>query len=90
LSSTGASYKISNHLCTRHQRFDFFGCKTPAQATGINLNLEGNKTEALMWQAAVYAKEITQESIVKGLGTRANKVQVLNESDFASKSKSNQ
>jgi hypothetical protein len=86
LSSTGASYKISKHLCTRHQRFDFLGRKTPDQATGINLNFEGNKTEALMWQAGVYAKEITQEPIVKGLGIRANKVQILNESDFASKS----
>jgi hypothetical protein len=31
--------------------------------------------------AAVYAKDVQQEPIVKGLGIRANKVQILNESD---------
>lgn len=31
--------------------------------------------------AAVYAKAVQQEPIVKGLGIRANKVQILNESD---------
>jgi hypothetical protein len=31
--------------------------------------------------AAVYAKDVQQEPIVKGLGIRANKVQTLNESD---------
>lgn len=30
---------------------------------------------------AVYAKDVQQEPIVKGLGIRANKVQILNESD---------
>ncbi|MEP0824001.1 MAG: DDE-type integrase/transposase/recombinase [Nitrososphaera sp.] len=55
--------------------------QTPAQAAGINLNLGENKVESLMRQAAVYGKEVQQEPIVKGLGIRANKVQVLNESD---------
>jgi hypothetical protein len=45
------------------------------------LNLGENKVESLMRQAAVYGKEVQQEPIVKGLGIRANKVQVLNESD---------
>lgn len=31
--------------------------------------------------AAVCAKDVQQEPIVKGLGIRANKVQILNESD---------
>ena len=31
--------------------------------------------------AAVYAKAVQQEPIVKGLGIRANKVQISNESD---------
>jgi hypothetical protein len=31
--------------------------------------------------AAVYAKAVQQEPIVKGLGIRAKKVQILNESD---------
>jgi transposase-like protein len=54
--------------------------QTPAEAAGINLNLAENKVESLMRQAAVYAKDV-QEPTVKGLGIRANKVQVLNESD---------
>ena len=57
------------------------GGQTPAEAAGINLNLGENKVESLMRQAAVYGKEIQQESIVKGLGIRANRVQILNESD---------
>jgi hypothetical protein len=31
--------------------------------------------------AVVYAKDVQQEPIVKGLGIRANKVHMLNESD---------
>jgi transposase-like protein len=54
--------------------------QTPAEAAGINLNLGENKVESLMRQAAVYSKDI-QEPSVKGLGIRANKVQILNESD---------
>ena len=38
------------------------------------------KVESLMRQAAVYAKDV-QETTVKGLGIRANKVQIINESD---------
>lgn len=57
------------------------GGQTPAEAAGINLNLGENKVESLMRQAAVYGREVQQEPIVKGLGVRANKVQVLNESD---------
>lgn len=55
--------------------------QTPAEAAGINLNLGDNKVESLMRQAAVYAKDVQQEPIVKGLGIRINKVQVLNEGD---------
>jgi len=55
--------------------------QTPAEAAGINLNLGGNKVESLMRQAAVYGKEVQQEPIVKGLGIRANKVKIMNESD---------
>jgi hypothetical protein len=54
--------------------------QTPAEAAGINLNLGENKVESLMRQAAVYAKDV-QEPTVKGLGIRANKVQILNEGD---------
>jgi len=54
--------------------------QTPAEAAGINLNLGENKVESLMYQAAVYAKDV-QEPMVKGLGIRANKVQILNEGD---------
>ncbi|MEP0823951.1 MAG: DDE-type integrase/transposase/recombinase [Nitrososphaera sp.] len=54
--------------------------QTPAEAAGINLNLGENKVESLMRQAAVYAKDV-QEPTVKGLGIRANKVQIVNESD---------
>lgn len=57
------------------------GGQTPAEAAGINLNLGENKVESLMRQAAVYGKAVQQEPIVKGLGIRANKVQILNESD---------
>ncbi|MEW6603950.1 MAG: hypothetical protein AB1351_04590 [Thermoproteota archaeon] len=35
----------------------------------------------MMRQAAVYAKDVQQEPVVKGLGIRINKVQVLNEGD---------
>jgi hypothetical protein len=56
------------------------GGQTPAEAAGINLNLGGNKVESLMRQAAVHAKDV-QEPTVKGLGIRANKVQIVNESD---------
>jgi len=56
------------------------GGQTPAEAAGINLNLGENKVESLMRQAAVYTKDI-QEPAVKALGIRANKVQILNESD---------
>src|SRR2546428_8736548 len=55
--------------------------KTPAQAAGINLNLGENKVESLMRQASVYGREVQQEPIVRGLGIRVNKVQILNESD---------
>lgn len=57
------------------------GGQTPAEAAGINLNLEGNKVEHLMRQAAVYSREVTQEPIVKGLGIRVNKIQILYECD---------
>ncbi|MEP0824344.1 MAG: transposase, partial [Nitrososphaera sp.] len=55
--------------------------QTPAQAAGITLNLGENKVESLMRQAAVYAKDVQQEPVVKGLGIRINKVQIVNESD---------
>jgi G3E family GTPase len=55
--------------------------QTPAEAAGINLNLGENKVESLMRQAAVYAKDVQQEPIAKGLGIRANKVQILDEND---------
>lgn len=57
------------------------GGQTPAEAAGINLNLGENKIESLMRQAAIHAKEAKAEPLVKGLGIRINKVQVLNESD---------
>ena len=46
----------------------------------INLNLGENKVESLMRQVAVYSKDV-QEPTIKGLGIRANKVEILNESD---------
>jgi transposase-like protein len=57
------------------------GGQTPAEAAGINLNLGQNKVESLMRQAAVFSKTIQQEPIIKGLGIRANKLQVLHEGD---------
>ncbi len=57
------------------------GGQTPAEAAGINLNLGENKVENLMRQAAIHAKEVQQEPIVKGLGIRINKVVILNEKD---------
>lgn len=57
------------------------GGQTPAEAAGINLNLGENKTENLMRLAAVHAKEIQAEPLVKGLGIRINAVQILNEKD---------
>ena len=57
------------------------GGQTPAQAAGFNLNLEENKVENLMRQAAIHQKEEQTEPLVKGLGIRANKVQILNEKD---------
>jgi G3E family GTPase len=57
------------------------GGQTPAEAAGINLNLGDNKVESLMRQAAVYRREVQQEPIVKGLGVRANKVEISNERD---------
>src|SRR5207253_4547706 len=57
------------------------GGQTPAEAAGINLNLGENKVEALMRQAALHQKETQAEPLVKGLGIRVNKVQILNEKD---------
>lgn len=55
--------------------------KTPAEAAGINLNLGENKTESLMRQAAIHAKDNLVSPIVKGLGVRTHKVTILNEKD---------
>jgi putative transposase len=68
--------RINYNYCRPHCTLG----KTPAEAAGINLNLGENKVESLMRQAAVYAKDV-QEPTVKGLGIRANKVLILNESD---------
>ncbi len=57
------------------------GGQTPAEAAGINLNLAEKKTENLMRQAAIHAKQSEIEPFVKGLGIRANKVQIVNEKD---------
>jgi putative transposase len=57
------------------------GGQTPAEAAGINLNLGANKTESLMRQAAIHAKDAQSEPLVKGLGLRINKVQISNEKD---------
>jgi hypothetical protein len=58
------------------------GGQTPAEAAAINLNLgENNKVENLMRQAAVRAREAQTEPLVKGLGIRTNKLNILNERD---------
>lgn len=57
------------------------GGLTPAEAAGINLNLQGNKTENLMRQAAIHAKETKTEPVIKGLGIRIHKVMIMNEND---------
>lgn len=57
------------------------GGQTPAEAAGINLNLGENKVESLMRQAAIHAKDARSEPVIKGLGIRINKVQILNEDD---------
>lgn len=57
------------------------GGQTPAEAAGINLNLKENKTESLMRQAAIHAKDELVSPVVKGLGIRIHKVTILNEKD---------
>jgi hypothetical protein len=57
------------------------GGQTPAEAAGINLNLSENKVESLMRQAAIHAKEYPPEPLVKGLGIRISKLQIINEND---------
>jgi putative transposase len=57
------------------------GGQTPAEAAGISLNLKGNKTESLMRQAAVHAKDELVNPIIKGLGIRIHKLTILNEKD---------
>lgn len=57
------------------------GGQTPAEAAGINLNLKENKTESLMRQAAIHAKDELVNPAVKGLGIRIHKVTILNEKD---------
>ena len=57
------------------------GDQTPAEAASINLNLKENKTESLMRQAAVHAKDEIVSPVVKGLGVRIHNVTVLNEKD---------
>ncbi|SRR5579884_2367275 len=57
------------------------GGQTPAEAAGINLNLGENKTESLMRQAAIHAKATEEEPVIKGLGIRINKLQILHEGD---------
>lgn len=57
------------------------GGQTPAEAAGINLNLKENKTESLMRQAAIHAKDELVSPVVKGLGVRIHKVTILNEKD---------
>jgi hypothetical protein len=57
------------------------GGQTPAEAAGISLNLGENKVESLMRQAAIHSKEAVSEPVIKGLGIRINKVQILNEKD---------
>jgi len=52
-----------------------------AKAAGISLNLIENKAGSLMRQAAIYANEVQQEPIVKGLGIGLNKIVILNEKD---------
>jgi hypothetical protein len=55
------------------------GSQTPAEAAGINLNLKENKTEPLMRQAAIHAKNELVSPVVKGLAVRIHKVVILNE-----------
>lgn len=59
------------------------GGLTPAEGAGINLNLGNNKVENLMRQAAIHQKELQKEPpVVKGLGIRANRVQIHVEKDY--------
>lgn len=57
------------------------GGQTPAEAAGINLNLGENKTESLMRQVALHAKDERVSPVVNGLGVRIDKVTILNEKD---------
>lgn len=50
------------------------GGQTPAVAEGINLNVTGNKTQQIMRQAALQAKDPEKEPVVKGLRIKINKV----------------
>ena len=57
------------------------GGQTPTEAAGNNLNLKENRTESLMRQAAIHAKDEMVSPVVKGLGVRIHKVTILNEKD---------
>ena len=57
------------------------GGQTPAEAAGTSLNLGDNKVESLMRQAAIRSRDAKSEPVIKGLGIRINKVQILNEKD---------
>src|SRR5581483_2667002 len=46
------------------------GGQTPAEAAGINLNLNDNKKESLMRQAAIHAKDEIVSPVVKGWAVR--------------------
>lgn len=57
------------------------GGQTLAEAAGISLNLGDNKVESLIRQAAIHSKDAKSEPVIKSLGIRVNKVQILDEKD---------
>ncbi len=84
LDTPEAAQELMDAMRTHYnfiRRNQAIGGQTPAEAAGINLNLGENKVESLMRQAAAYSKEISQVPIVKGLGIRGNKLNMMHEGD---------
>lgn len=84
LDNATATQEIMDAMRTHYnfiRTHQAIGDQTPAEAAGINLNLGENKTEALMRQAAIHAKDELVSPVVKGLGIRIHKVTILNEKD---------
>jgi len=57
------------------------GNLTPAEAARINLEMEENKVENLMWQTAIRQNENSAQPLIIDLGIRVNKSRILRKYD---------